>query len=69
MAAIWTKNGGREITVTRYTYGEVKKPRAPETGHIVLLSTDEQRVALPMDNGWPKAFQVGNESTPVRELG
>lgn len=45
--------------VTRYTYESVKEARMPETGHTPLLPADEQVVALPMDNGWSKAIQVG----------
>ena len=48
-----------EKKVTRYTYDHIKEPRTPETGHTPLLPTDEQLVALPMDNGWSKAIIVG----------
>jgi adenine-specific DNA-methyltransferase len=53
------KNAKPEKKVTRYTYGEVKEPRTPETGHTALLPADEQVVTLPMDNGWSKAIEVG----------
>lgn len=59
MAGTRTRNGGREREVTRYTYEEAKEPRVPETGHAAVLPADEQVVALPMDNGWSKAIQVG----------
>lgn len=45
--------------VTRYTYGDIKEPRTPETGHTSLLPAEEQVVTLPMDNGWSKAIEVG----------
>src|SRR5262245_25536994 len=45
--------------VTRYTYGDIKEPRTPETGHTSLLPAEEQVVTLPMDNGWSKAIHVG----------
>jgi adenine-specific DNA-methyltransferase len=48
-----------EKKVTRYTYGEMKEPRMPETGHTALLPADEQVVTLLMDNGWSKAIEVG----------
>jgi adenine-specific DNA-methyltransferase len=48
-----------EKKVTRYTYGDIKEPRTPETGHTALLPTEEQVVSLPMDNGWSKAVVVG----------
>jgi adenine-specific DNA-methyltransferase len=54
--------------VTRYTYGEVKEPRMPETGHTALLPADEQVVSVPMDNGWSAALHVGklpNNDIPV----
>src|SRR3972149_3498530 len=48
-----------EKKVTRYSYGEVKEARTPETGHTALLPADEQVVTLPMDSGWSKAIEVG----------
>src|SRR5205823_8620961 len=57
MAAGRKKNGGKKVT--RYTYGNEKEPRTPETGHTSLLPGDEQVVTLPMDNGWSKAINVG----------
>ena len=48
-----------EKKVTRYTYGDIKEPRTPETGHTSLLPADELVVTLPMDNGWSKAIEVG----------
>lgn len=51
-----------EKKVTRYTYGDIKEPRTPETGHTPLLPADEQVVTLPMDSGWSKAVVVGNLS-------
>lgn len=59
MATKRGKNGGKEKRITRYTHENVKEPRVPETGHTALLPADEQVVALPMDNGWSKAIQVG----------
>lgn len=48
-----------EKKVTRYTYEDIKEPRAPETGHTSLLPAEEQMVTLPMDNGWSKAVVLG----------
>ena len=48
-----------EKKVTRYTYEDIKEPRAPETGHTSLLPAEDQMVTLPMDNGWSKAIHVG----------
>ena len=45
--------------VTRYTYDKIKEPRTPETGHTSLLPGEDLVVALPMDNGWSKAIEVG----------
>lgn len=45
--------------VTRYTYNEIKEPRAPETGHTSLLPDEDLVITLPMDNGWSKAIEVG----------
>ncbi len=44
------KNSKSEKKVTRYTYGDVKEPRTPETGHTPLLPAEEQVVTFPMDN-------------------
>jgi hypothetical protein len=63
MAARGTKaNGGRQKTVTRYTYEDIQEPRTPETGHTSLLPAEEQVVSLAMDNGWSKAIEVGKLS-------
>jgi adenine-specific DNA-methyltransferase len=51
-----------EKKVTRYTYGDIKEPRTPETGHTSLLPGEDLVVTLPMDNGWSKAIQVGKLS-------
>jgi adenine-specific DNA-methyltransferase len=51
------KNGQKKVT--RYTYDDIKEPRTPETGHTSLLPAEELVVALPMDNGWSKAIEVG----------
>ncbi|WP_276966803.1 site-specific DNA-methyltransferase [Metallibacterium scheffleri] len=48
-----------EKKVTRYTYGDIKEPRTPETGHTSLLPGEDLVVTLPMDNGWSKAIEVG----------
>lgn len=69
MAAKRAKHSGRERKLTGYTSNEIRVTRVSETGHTELLPADEQGVALPMDNGGSQAIQVGNESTPVRELG
>jgi adenine-specific DNA-methyltransferase len=53
------KSAKVEKRVTRYTYSDIKEPRTPETGHTALLPTEEQVVALPMDNGWSKAVVIG----------
>jgi adenine-specific DNA-methyltransferase len=58
MAEKASKNGSKEKRVTRYSYDNVKEPRAPETGHTALLPADEQVVTVPMDNGWSKAIKV-----------
>jgi adenine-specific DNA-methyltransferase len=48
-----------EKKITRYSYGEIKEPRTPETGHTSLLPGEDLVVTLPMDNGWSKAINVG----------
>ena len=48
-----------EKKVTRYTYGDIKEPRTPETGHTSLLPGEDLVVTLPMDNGWSNAIEVG----------
>lgn len=57
MAQSRKPNNGKRIT--RYTYDDIKEPRAPETGHTPLLPAEEQVITLPMDNGWSKAVAVG----------
>src|SRR5215510_2404263 len=54
-----SKGAKTEKKVTRYTYGDIKEPRTPETGHTSLLPAEEQVVTLPMDNGWSEAVVVG----------
>lgn len=44
------KNGGKKVTRST-TYDDAKEPRTPETGHAPLLSSDEQVLTLPMNNG------------------
>ena len=54
-----SKGNRRDQRVTRYSYGDIKEPRTPETGHTPLLPEEEQVVSLPMDNGWSRAIEVG----------
>jgi adenine-specific DNA-methyltransferase len=53
------KSNGKAKRVTRYSFDNVKEPRAPETGHTALLPADEQVVTVPMDNGWSNGLIVG----------
>lgn len=69
MATKWTRNGGREKKVTRYTNDEVKVPRVPDASHTAIFPAGNQVVTLPMNNGWSKAIQIGNEPTLVRVFG
>jgi adenine-specific DNA-methyltransferase len=59
MAEKSKKANAKPKRVTRYTFGDIKEPRQPETGHTSLLPDEEQVVTLPMDNGWSKAIEVG----------
>lgn len=54
--------------ITRYTYDNIKEPRAPETGHTPLLPAEEQVVTLPMDNGWSKALLVSKLTDEARTV-
>jgi adenine-specific DNA-methyltransferase len=58
------KKGAKKATksekrVTRYSYNDELEPRTPETGHTSLLPDEGRVVALPMDNGWTEAIDVG----------